>query len=336
LHQLYLRAGRTTLANAALSRTRHEAALSVIPQAILTIFVIALLLLGVVALIGMASRRFEPRRSDADTRPPDADLFGFFAVPLPVPITDADRRLRPRDLMDAFAVFLLMLNVVSYGVSALAVALLRPHLTTLSPIELNYANILISAVGYVGGGGAAVVYLLARARATGASLAMELGLNRASLAANLGFGLVGWGMALLLVLVVSKISGWALRAAPAPSNPALPLLISAPDIFTQVLLYALVAIAAPFFEELFFRGALLNALLPRFGPVVSIGLTGLLFGMVHPVGIAEVFSLATLGMVMAWAAYTRKSLVPSMMMHWLQNSFSYFTLYLTFLTITHR
>jgi membrane protease YdiL (CAAX protease family) len=48
-------------------------------------------------------------------------------------------------------------------------------------------------------------------------------------------------------------------------------------------------------------------------------LTGLVFGLVHPVGIVEKLAIAVLGGVFAWMAQTRKSLVPSMTAHCLNN-----------------
>ena len=52
----------------------------------------------------------------------------------------------------------------------------------------------------------------------------------------------------------------------------------------------------------------------------AIVLTAPIFGFVHPVGIGEMVPLAVLGGVFAWMAETRKSLVPSMLGHFLQNS----------------
>ena len=49
-------------------------------------------------------------------------------------------------------------------------------------------------------------------------------------------------------------------------------------------------------------------------------LAGLIFGFVHPVGLGEIVPLALLGGVFAWMAETRKSLVPSMLDHFMQNS----------------
>jgi membrane protease YdiL (CAAX protease family) len=97
-----------------------------------------------------------------------------------------------------------------------------------------------------------------------------------------------------------------------------------------------VAISAPFFEETFFRGVFLNAMLLKVRPVWACLLTGIMFGGIHPVGISGVLALATLGTVFAWIAYLRKSLVPSMVAHCLQNSYVFFTLYLGFAAVFNR
>lgn len=107
-------------------------------------------------------------------------------------------------------------------------------------------------------------------------------------------------------------------------------------MFSHVTLLLLVSVAAPFIEETFFRGAFFQAARLRLGVAPAIALTGLMFGLAHPVGIAEAVTLASMGSVFAWLAYKRKSLAPGMVAHCMQNSFSYFTLYFTFLVVHVR
>ncbi len=56
------------------------------------------------------------------------------------------------------------------------------------------------------------------------------------------------------------------------------------DTIEWIALVAVVCIGAPFVEELFFRGLVQTRLVGRFGPVVGIGVTSVLFGAAHLIG----------------------------------------------------
>ncbi len=137
---------------------------------------------------------------------------------------------------------------------------------------------------------------------------------------NLLYGLGGYAIALPLVIVAGLAGPQVFRHAPAPSNPAIPLLAGASSVWVQALLVLLATVAAPLTEELLFRGVFYNAAKLRAGVWPAIVMTGLVFGFVHPVGIAEMLPLAVLGGVFAWMAETRKSLAPSILGHCLQNT----------------
>ena len=109
------------------------------------------------------------------------------------------------------------------------------------------------------------------------------------------------------------------RHAPSPSNPVIPQIIGTSGFWATTLLILLASVAAPLVEELLFRGVLYNAIKLRLGVWPAIVLTGLVFGVVHPVGIAEMLAIAVLGGVFAWMAETRKSLVPSITAHFVNN-----------------
>jgi CAAX protease family protein len=84
----------------------------------------------------------------------------------------------------------------------------------------------------------------------------------------------------------------------------------------------LACIAAPFFEELAFRGFVFNALL-RYLPLwLAVPLSGVLFGLAHwqPGNGGAIAPLAAVGIVLAALYYRTASLVPVMLAHALFNS----------------
>jgi membrane protease YdiL (CAAX protease family) len=64
-------------------------------------------------------------------------------------------------------------------------------------------------------------------------------------------------------------------------------------------LVVVVCVGAPLVEELFFRGLLQTRLVGRYGPVIGIGITSMLFGAAHLIGwqgpITLVYALGVAG-----------------------------------------
>ena len=118
------------------------------------------------------------------------------------------------------------------------------------------------------------------------------------------------------VILIGRV---VFRHAPDPSNPAISQLVGTSGLWGPLMLVALASLAAPVVEELLFRGVFYPAAKLRLGVWPAIVLTGFVFGIVHPVGLAEMLAIGTLGGVFAWMAETRKSLAPSMFAHFLQN-----------------
>jgi membrane protease YdiL (CAAX protease family) len=322
---LYLDAGKGGSASRIHHYLGYRALLSIIGLVLVSLIAFVLFVAGAIIWIGsLVSLNFEKGSVNAFTR---------FLVPRPDRIDPAERKLRAGDLLDCFALYLIALDGIGILIDLAAEPFLGPKLRHMSDIGLIHLNVAADLIAYVGASGAALILLLYKAKKRGASLGEELGLSTKGAVRNLAYGAVGWGASLCLMLIVSGGLSHALHKLPDPENPALPLLAFAPDTISRFLLYGMAAIAAPFFEETFFRGVLLNALLLRFKPIYACLLTGFLFGSVHPVGIVEGLTLASLGAVFAWIAYLRKSLAPSMFSHFLQNSFAYLTVYFSFAII---
>lgn len=140
----------------------------------------------------------------------------------------------------------------------------------------------------------------------------------------IAWGLGGYFAAVPLVLITSIISQKFLQGQ-GGGNPLLPILTQSQNILPKFLLWATLAIAAPFFEEYLFRGFLLPSL-TKFLPVwAAIALSGFLFAVAH-LNLADIIPLSVLGIVMGFVYWRSKNLLSSMFLHCLWNSGSFFAL----------
>ncbi len=131
-----------------------------------------------------------------------------------------------------------------------------------------------------------------------------------------GFG--GYLVAIPAVLVVSLINQQIWNGQ-GGSNPLLFLALQAQDKVALSIFFITASVAAPFFEELMFRGFLLPSLtryLPVWGAII---VSGLIFAIAH-LSLSEVLPLATLGVILG-IVYTRsRNLLAPMLLHSLWNS----------------
>jgi len=295
-------------------------------------------MLGLGLLAYFAVRAVRSRRGPPESRPTGPGLWPI----LPDPIPPAQRRLRAGDLMGVFLLYLFMPDLIGWVLSGFGgmgashwfrfsglLASYRERLATMPVTHYTGVIIVLEFVAYLVSAGIPILLLLALARRRRASLADELGWNRRRFGMNLLYGFGGYAIGLPLMLLAATAGPHLFRHAPAPSNPAIPLLAGAPSVWMQILLMLLATVAAPLTEELMFRGVFLNAAKLRVGAWPAILLTGLIFGFVHPVGVAEMLPLAVLGTVFAWMAETRKSLIPSILAHCLQNTMATLLVFLT-------
>ncbi|MCC5624845.1 CPBP family intramembrane glutamic endopeptidase, partial [Nostoc sp. CHAB 5715] len=103
------------------------------------------------------------------------------------------------------------------------------------------------------------------------------------------------------------------------SNPLLQLALESQDAVALGIFFFTAAIAAPFFEEILFRGFLLPSLtryLPVWGAILT---SSLLFAIAH-LSLSEILPLTALGIVLG-VVYTRsRNLLAPMLLHSLWNS----------------
>jgi len=146
----------------------------------------------------------------------------------------------------------------------------------------------------------------------------DLGLTGKNLGRNIGLGF----FFLLLeipVAMAAGVAGTQLFKFLPPQHPASEQLMSSPTplVLLSVLLSA--CVAAPFFEEVLFRGLFFPAMHRVTNVVLSVAVTSFSFAMLHPQGPALWAALASVGAFSCLAVRYTKSLVPSMVMHFGHN-----------------
>ncbi|MGK7885622.1 MAG: CPBP family glutamic-type intramembrane protease [Crocosphaera sp.] len=140
------------------------------------------------------------------------------------------------------------------------------------------------------------------------------------------WGTGGYLVALPLVIIISLINQniWDGQGG---SNPLLSLALEGQDIVVLAIFYFTAAIAAPFYEEIMFRGFLLPSLTRYFPVWGAIGISSLIFAVAH-LNLSEVLPLTVLGIVLG-IVYTRsRNLLSSMLLHSLWNSGTLISLFL--------
>jgi membrane protease YdiL (CAAX protease family) len=221
------------------------------------------------------------------------------------------QRIPPALLVDAFLFYLMLYKLGSLGLGALLRAL-----KATTPIPWLLGLQVVSGI-------AAIFYTRWRARQSGVSLG-ELGLTRERLGSDLLYGVAGWCAALPLVFVFGFLSQKLFHGSGATPNPVLPLLAAERTPLSRALIFAMAALGAPIFEELFFRGVLFSAF-RRVGPWgLAVALSGAIFALVHPM--QDWLPILVLGVAFGTLRELRQSLVPGIVAHFLQNAFAFLML----------
>jgi membrane protease YdiL (CAAX protease family) len=136
------------------------------------------------------------------------------------------------------------------------------------------------------------------------------GLSIVGIVKSLFLGLLSWGlvyvMTSLILLLVRRLGGEMYQPYPELETYSFPVAL------------LLLGLLPAFCEEFAFRGYVLYSLGPM-GSRVAIILTGLLFGALH-LSLIRLIPLSLLGMVFATAAHRTGSILPSMIMHFVNNA----------------
>ncbi len=142
----------------------------------------------------------------------------------------------------------------------------------------------------------------------------------------LGWGVGGYLVAVPLVTLVAVINDqiWHGKGG---SNPLLHLILADQNWFAFACMAFTACAAAPFFEEILFRGFLLPSLARYLSLPGAIGCSSLLFALAHQ-SVSEVLPLMTLGLVLG-VVYSRcRNLLATMVIHGLWNSTTLLSLYI--------
>jgi membrane protease YdiL (CAAX protease family) len=165
---------------------------------------------------------------------------------------------------------------------------------------------------------AAVAYLAWRLRGRGRTLA-DIGLHGRQLGQNVLCGIAAYvattPILLVAVLVTEQLTKRFFPSVAPPYHPIQGLMLPSNGPWVRAGLFALAAVGAPVFEEIFFRGALHGALRRRLGGLAGALLSATVFAILHPqlpLGFVPIFLLGlSFSLLYEW----RGSLVPGMVMH---------------------
>ncbi len=94
--------------------------------------------------------------------------------------------------------------------------------------------------------------------------------------------------------------------------------------------YAAIGILAPIAEEMVFRGAVLRKLLDMFSPRqhwMPIVISALVFGAFHG-NVAQLPHAVFIGLILGWMYYRTGSIVPGVVLHWVNNTVAYLLFHL--------
>ena len=89
--------------------------------------------------------------------------------------------------------------------------------------------------------------------------------------------------------------------------------------------YVAIGILAPLAEEVVFRGAILRTLLGSMSKKnhwVAIMISAAIFGVVHA-NLAQFINALLMGLLLGWMYYRTGSLVPGILLHWVNNTMAY-------------
>jgi uncharacterized protein len=137
----------------------------------------------------------------------------------------------------------------------------------------------------------------------------------------LTWGLGGYFAVLPIVSLVALLNQRLLQDK-GGGNPILEIILGSKDTSTIALLWFMVAVLAPLFEESLFRGFLLTSLVRHLASWQAIAISGFVFALAH-LNLADLLPLTVLGMMLGFVYLRSQNLLASMLLHGLWNSGSF-------------
>jgi uncharacterized protein len=135
------------------------------------------------------------------------------------------------------------------------------------------------------------------------------------------WGLGGYFVALPIVSLVALLNQKLLQDQ-GGGNPILEIILGSKDSSTIALLWFMVAVLAPLFEESLFRGFFLTSLTRHLPTWVAIALSGFIFALAH-LNLGDLLPLTVLGVLLGFVYLRSQNLLSSMLLHSLWNSGSF-------------
>lgn len=163
-------------------------------------------------------------------------------------------------------------------------------------------------------------YISAQAR----SRPPALGLTVARLGRSLwtAVGTLAATMPAVITMLVAMLFAYKLFSAEPEVHPILQTIGETVDPWRIAVLVILSGVVFPFFEELFYRGFIMTAMLRSGNAAVAIVGSAVLFGAVHAPFYASVPALMVLGLGLGYAYYRTRSLWAPVLMHALFNLYN--------------
>jgi membrane protease YdiL (CAAX protease family) len=179
----------------------------------------------------------------------------------------------------------------------------------------------------------ALLYLAVALRRRGLTLA-EIGLTAREAGTQVLWGVGAYVASTPWVFLIGWLAQWAgerffPNVAP-PYHPILSYTASAPAGWARFGLFLLVAVSAPIVEETFFRGILYGALRRRFGVAAGVIFSAAIFASLHPQVPLGFLPIFVIGALLAGLYEWRRSLLPGMVFHAVNNGLIFLLLTLFF------
>lgn len=169
--------------------------------------------------------------------------------------------------------------------------------------------------------GGAALWVLHRQMRRGGVSWRDLGWTWRPLFEHLAWGTAAYVAMVPVLLITVVVVQVLLPSIPSPSHPIAGVASSENPLWVTVLLFLVAAVFAPLFEEVFFRGVLLNALWARTGNRwIGIVVSALVFSVLHPQLYLGWIAVFVIGLMLGGVFVERRSLLPCIWMHALNNT----------------
>jgi len=216
------------------------------------------------------------------------------------------------DIGKVIIIFFFAESMVSLG--AIYAALFLPDL----PIEHNLQMIMASTVLDVVAI-AAIFYFVLRPGRQGID---SLGLTAKNMLLNIKYGVTAYVGLIPILLGVTLVAAALFKIFNIPVEPQQVVEMLKEETKTPSLIYMVVfaSFLGPFMEEIFFRGFVYGALRKKIGVLGSILASAVFFAYVHA-NMASFMPILSLGILLAYIYEKTGSLVSSVTVHIMHNSF---------------